>query len=128
VPDTRDTLLACRGLDAPLGLPPLGPATSALARISPCLLSHAFQHRTHSPGWRRRRVSIGVRSAPPSARQTARFGWSNPSGVFAPACILSIQTSTHPGYVFTFRRVAHYCRPIGELWMVCRSTRVVRIG
>ena len=113
--------------DAPLGFPPLGPATSALTEISLRLLSRACP-----PGltgqWRHR-VSIGVRSAPPfSGGKPLDRGWSNPSGVFAPARILNIQACNHPGYVFTFRRIAHCCRLIGDPWMAYRPTGVVRIG
>jgi hypothetical protein len=64
-PWRRHAWLTRPALDAPLGFPPLGSATSALARISPRLLSRAFRTGL-SPGRRRPRVSIGVRSAPPS--------------------------------------------------------------
>lgn len=41
-------------------------------------------------------------------------GWDNPSRVRAPNAVPSIRTKTCPGYVFTLRRVVHYCRPPGD--------------
>jgi len=61
-----DRGLACPPLAPPMGFAPLGPATKALAWISPGLLSHASRAREITPRTRRRlRVSIGLRSAPP---------------------------------------------------------------
>jgi hypothetical protein len=61
-PWRSDALLAHPTLDAPLGFALLGPATKALARISPSLLSRASTAGCE-PDVRRLRVSIGSRSA-----------------------------------------------------------------
>jgi hypothetical protein len=100
--------LARQPLDAPLGFSLLGPATKALARISPGLLSRAF------PDGSRPAPAAPQSIARPSfrplrRRSELRNGRGQP---FEGSCTDSIpvhSSECHPGYVFTSRGIPHCC-------------------
>ena len=81
-------------------------------------LSHFVNRITNDSADRCPRVSINPRLAQPWQPVT-RLQWlDNPSRVPAPALNpVTFRRASHPGYVFPFRCVVHYCRPPNSLWM-----------
>jgi len=118
--------LAHRPLDAPVGLTLPRFPTKALTGISPDLLSRACPVRL-TPDRRRPRVSISFRlasSAP--ASKPARVRVRHLLRVSAPGRSRTFESACFPGYVFTSRRAAHYCRLPTLFGKPANPTGVVR--
>jgi hypothetical protein len=62
------------------------------------------------------------RLSPGSARQPKLGRAEQPLRGFRTGTIPNTRTLPDPGYGFTFRRVAHHCRPAVGLWVRLRST------
>jgi hypothetical protein len=108
--------LACRLLAAPLGFSPSRAFSESLGWdfARPPLARFAGLAANHQTHWRPR-VSIGSRLTPSPSRVATAVDKAALLG-FCTGTILDIRAGPPPGYVFTSRRAAHYCRLTGVLW------------